>query len=428
MKRSELIIVLIIAIVVGIVTGFSAVLYNFILSSGASVLSRLLLQEKILYLIIPIIGASLSSVLYFFGKYDVNYGLGVGQVLAEIKLYKSQLIKPTQLVFNVISSWITLIFGFTAGRFGPIVHMGASIGSILAYKMSLSPENLRLLIGCGIGGTIASVFGLPLFAVVFVSEVIFREAIYKNMAPLLLAAYVSYGISKYLGVLKPLLPMVNGHFIFDYSFKHTLFLIFLSIVVIVLSISYVSCIEWFTSIFKRVKSQYFRFFIVAIVVGISAYILPLQMELHSATLTQLLTEELSIKVLLILILFHILTAGMTLGSGYIGGSFFPSLVIGSAGSVLFYEVSHTLFSLTYDLKQVGVLGACSMVGAIMNAPITAIALCIELTQSMSYLMPIILVVSISVSFSYLILQRDIFTKTVQRILKNNLKKEYISGS
>lgn len=417
MSKKENLKIIVIAIWIGVLTGLIAVGFNQAIEISVDALKPLLIESRYWYFLLPIIGSSVVIVLNKMALYDISYGFGVGQVLVELKNISKQIITPMRLLLDVLASCVTLIFGFTAGRFGPIVHLGASVGSMWSYKMNLNPESIRLLIGCGVSGTIASVFGLPFFAVVFVAEVIFRDAIYKNMAPLLMATFASFSISSMLGFNKPLLPIVGDYSNFIWSKSLGIFVIGLALFIGCVSILYIVSIEVASRQFKRLPNQTLRFFIAAVLVGISAYLLPLQFDVHSSTLNRILSGNLPIGILLAFVVFHTLTTSITLGSGYIGGNFFPGIAIGAGASLLYTKIINRFMVFTIDYEHIGVLGACCMIGCFVNAPISAIALCIELTQSTKFVLPIVLMVALSGSLTQLVLKRDIFTKTVERTMK-----------
>lgn len=415
--KKENYLILLLAVVIGVAMGWVAVGFNQAVIYGVQWIRPLLNDHRIMFFLLPLAGFVLVSLLNKMGLYDIEYGFGVGQVLAELRNIKKQIIRPMTLVLDVIASLITLVFGFSAGRFGPIVHLGASVGSTIGYRLNLNAESIRLLIGCGIGGTIASVFGLPFFAVVFVAEVVFREAIYRNIAPLLLTTYASYSMSTFLGFKEPLLPVVGDYSTFFWSYKEWGFVLGMAIFISLISVLYIWTLEKSAFIMKKIKCQTFRFLVAAICVGIGAYILPLQMDLHNESLSRVLSGELTMLTLVLFLVFHLILTGVTLGSGYIGGNFFPGVAIGAASSMLYTHVMMDYFKVNCDYKHIGVLGVCTMIGSFLNAPLSAIALCIELTQSTSFVLPMVLMVSVAGSISQLILKRDVFTATVERITR-----------
>ncbi len=406
-----------IAIVIGIVTGVIAAGFNEAVIRLIQLTSPALSWHRLFYVALPLIGAGLTYVIYRSGIDRDDMGFGVGQILVELRYIKRQIIKPMGLVFNTLMSLVTLATGLTAGRFGPTVHIGASVGSFVAYRMKLKAESVRLLIGCGIGGTLASVFGLPFFAVVFVVEVIFREAVYKNVAPLLITTYASYELSATLGFSKPLLPVVSDFSGFVWTQNLILFCIGLGCFTGVLSILYIKSLEWWQVALGKIGSPHKRLFFGALLVGLSGFILSMQFDLHSGTLSLILGTTLSVGTLCLYIALHLMTTGITLGAGFVGGNFFPGIGIGAAAGVLYTKFYTLVHPVQFDAQSVGILGACAMMAGFLNAPLSSIALCAELTQSTTFVLPIILISALSTIFTQVGLKRDAFTQAVQNTIK-----------
>ena len=140
--------VLILALVVGIISGFAALLLKYLihLISGALTSSVAINESNYLYLLWPVLGVLITSV---FVRYVVrdNISHGVTRVLYAISQKKSRL-KPHNMWASLISSSVTIGFGGSVGAEGPIVYTGAAIGSNLGSAFHLSPRVLMILVGC----------------------------------------------------------------------------------------------------------------------------------------------------------------------------------------------------------------------------------------------------------------------------------------
>jgi Chloride channel protein EriC len=63
----------------------------------------------------------------------------------------------------------------SAGREGPIVQLSASLGSMVADLLGLSPEDRRIAVAVGIGAGIGTVFKAPLGGALLAAEILYRR-------------------------------------------------------------------------------------------------------------------------------------------------------------------------------------------------------------------------------------------------------------
>ena len=83
---------------------------------------------------------------------------GISGVIASV--YARQgLIPGREALLGLLASSLTLGSGGSAGKEGPIVQIGASLGSKIAQLFQLTHQQTVLLLGCGAAAGIASAFG-----------------------------------------------------------------------------------------------------------------------------------------------------------------------------------------------------------------------------------------------------------------------------
>ena len=71
-----------------------------------------------------------------------------------------------------VSTFITHLFGGSAGREGAALQLGGSMGSMIGELISLDDKDMHIIVMCGMSGMFSALFGTPLAAVFFALEVI----------------------------------------------------------------------------------------------------------------------------------------------------------------------------------------------------------------------------------------------------------------
>jgi H+/Cl- antiporter ClcA len=90
----------------------------------------------------------------------------------------------------LIGTFMTHLFGGSAGREGTAIQTGASLADQLAKPLNMSAGGRRVLLMCGISAGFASVFGTPLAGAVFGLEVLAIGSLgYDAIAPCFLSAF-----------------------------------------------------------------------------------------------------------------------------------------------------------------------------------------------------------------------------------------------
>lgn len=96
---------------------------------------------------------------------------------------------------------ITHLFGGSAGREGTAVQMGAVIADQCKRWFTVSSEERRILLICGISAGFASVFGTPLAGAIFAIEVLFFSKVkFKSILPSFLVAYIAFYTVEFLPI------------------------------------------------------------------------------------------------------------------------------------------------------------------------------------------------------------------------------------
>ena len=104
--------------------------------------------------VVPTIGGLLVGILVYKYASEAK-GHGVPEVMEAIALRGGR-IRPIVAVVKSLASALTIGSGGSAGSEGPIVQIGASLGSTLGQALRLSDDRIRNLVACGAAGGVAA--------------------------------------------------------------------------------------------------------------------------------------------------------------------------------------------------------------------------------------------------------------------------------
>ena len=200
---SEPVLVMVLAVVVGLLSGLAAVALKTIVYHSSRIVAQLpagssaiFQHSSLIILLLPITGI-LLTVLFVKHVVRGDIGHGLPSVLLAISRNNSEL--PAKNMWtSLVASTITVAFGGSVGLEAPIASTGSAIGSNIGRWLRLSPKNVRLLLGCGAAGAIAGIFKAPFAAILFVVEVFLFDLTATTALPLLLSSLTAATVAYFL--------------------------------------------------------------------------------------------------------------------------------------------------------------------------------------------------------------------------------------
>ena len=424
---SERSFLLILAFVVGVLSGFAALLLKFLISIIASTLSEHIniTGANYLYLLYPVLGILIVGI---YVRYVVKDKIshGVTRVLYAISQNKSRL-KLHNTYTSVVASSITIGFGGSVGAEGPIVNTGAAIGSNLGSLFRMSPQILMMLVGSGAAAGVAGIFKAPIAGMLFAIEVLMIDLTTVSVMPLLIssitAATVSYIFTGY-----------SPEFVFDQSeaflTNRIPYTIVLGIVCGFTSLYFTKVIGKMESLFSKIHNPWYKFAFGGVILsGLIFCFPPLYGEGYEA-ITDLLTGDPStlfdgsvfyslrdnvwfvLLFLLMIILTKVFATSATNGGGGVGGTFAPSLYVGCMTGFFFAYLINTLGLFPGDglsCKNCALMGMAGVMSGVMHAPLMGIFLTAEMTGGYQLFLPLLIVSTISYCTVRLFVRYSIYT-------------------
>ncbi len=394
--------------------------------------------------IVPVVGALLTGLLNTALPTEFK-GHGVSSVIFGVSRRQSRL-RLRLLVRQWVGSTLTIGSGGSAGPEGPIVTIGAVVGSNIARVLRLDAKSGTTLLGCGAAAGLASVFNAPLAGIFFVLEVLLRDFSLRTFTPIVVAAVLSAATTQtIIGSNEPIFG-VAPDFIGDTEIPFTIgmapFFALLGVVSGLVAFVFTRSLQASERGFARLPGPTFlrpaagglllgllglgyMLTVGPDVFGRDADPVPpffgngylvihrlLEPDFYVPAAGSLLEDGWGLLVLALLAWagLKILATSLTIGSGGAGGLFAPSLVLGAiVGSVFGVAVVHTGWFPAANPAHFALVGMAAMVAATTHAPMTGVMLVYEITQTYSLIVPLMLCAVLSVIVGRLLSRDSVYT-------------------
>ncbi len=352
---------------------------------------------------LPIIGAIV--ILFFAWLTGYKYiRTGIPFVLHRLKIANG-VIPLRNTINQFIGSTVALAAGFSVGKEGPAVHLGAACSSYIGSKLNLPYNAIRSLSACGIAAGIAACFNTPVAAVLFVMEVILREYKVHIFIPVMIAAIV--------GSMTTTTIFGPAHE-FEYfttitlDSQHYLTLVLLGVVLGVIAFI-------FNRYLVLVIKHSARFHIVpriltaAFITGAIGYAVPYAMGTDLSAIDFSLQNNPELQLLLALLVAKMLMTITTLGLGIPGGIIGPILGIGAIIGTCISIIAMYFMPGDLQASDFALMGMAGFMAATLNAPLAALLCVVEMSNQIEIIVPAMIVIASScISSGQFFRNRSIF--------------------
>ncbi|MBE0378006.1 MULTISPECIES: chloride channel protein [Pseudoalteromonas] len=337
--------------------------------------------------LMPIIAAFLIALFAAFTGFK-HYRLGIPFVIHRIKSHYGQM--P---LYNTVNQFVggalALISGFSVGREGPSVHMGATGASILADKLHLPYNAMRTLSGCGVAAGIAASFNTPLAAVIFVMEVVMREYKVHIFVPIMLAAVTGALATQFVFGNASELELIT---ITTLSGWHYPFLILFGIALGAVAYAFNQNLMLIIRTFKPL-SMFPRLLLAGLIAGGIAYLVPQAMGSGMSAITLAVETPEDVQLLTTILIAKLLATLFAIGLGIPGGIIGPVIGLGVLMGTLMAFFAQFISPGVDIAGTYSVLGMAGLLAATLHAPLAALTTVMELTSSQEIIVPAMLVIT-----------------------------------
>ncbi|MCH7477463.1 MAG: chloride channel protein [SAR324 cluster bacterium] len=403
----EAAVLLVLAVLVGLGSGFSAVA----LSVGVRTAIGWITQWHGAWWLIfaPALGAGLSA-LYLRNLLRDDSGHGIPEMIRAVN-FGGGALRGDLIYSRLISSFLTVSSGGSAGLEGPIATSGGAIGSALGRLFRFNERRRLLLLGYGVAGAVAAIFNAPVTGTVFALEVILGEWSALSVLPTIISAVTATQFSRVILGNQIAFP----HLVFAFGTLDLVACLGLGLITGLLSVGFQRGLRFTERGFGRLPLPFWcRAVIGGLAVGLIGFFEPAVLHDGYDAIQGFLAGGGGLTLAAVggFVLLKYLASCVTLGSGGSGGVFAPGLALGSSVGFGFGRLLGLLApgGAVSAPSAYALVGMAGMVAGLMHAPLTGMFLVLEVTGGYRLVLPLMIVSVVAMLVSYYFEEGSVYTR------------------
>lgn len=350
--------------------------------------------RPLMFVLLPAVGGLVSGMIAQWLAPEVA-GPGTNAVIQAFHNSEGR-IRARVPLLKTMASIVTLATNGSAGRQGPLVQVGAGLGSLMGQLLRMPASELRILLLAGASGALAAVFGAPMGSAIIVCELMYREDMEgEALIPCTVSAIVAHIIHQLMYGAQPIFAIPEFHFV--ETLGELGWFALLGIVCAPVGRLYVRTFFTIRDWFHRLGHipGFMKPALGGLLTGVIGLFLPETLGIGYGWLQMAMLGKLALGTMAAAALLKILTTSLTVASGGSGGVFAPAIFIGGMLGGSLGNMGHALFP--EQLKEPAAFVLVGMGGffaGVAHTPIGSILLVCEMTRGYSLLVPLLIVATI----------------------------------
>jgi CIC family chloride channel protein len=339
---------------------------------------------------------------------------GVAGIMEAVALAGGRL-RYWRMPAKAVSAAVSIGAGASVGPEDPSVQIGANLGSLIGQALRLSDERMRALVAAGAAAGVAAAFNAPIAGVFFALEIILGELSGGALSVVVMAAVISAVFTQAVSGTQPAFRVPA--YAFGSAWELPLYL-GLGLLAGPLAALYVAALYRAQDLFHRLRRvpRWLKPALAGVAVGAIGVFLPQVMGVGYETIEAILANAgPSLGVLAALLLAKLLLTPASIGGGFPGGVFAPSLFLGACLGAAYGSLAERFFP-GQDIVPAAfaMVGMAAVLAGAVHAPLTAILLLFEMTNDYRIILPLMFAVVISLLVSQRLARDSVYTLGLAR--------------
>src|SRR6202140_1327472 len=362
-------------------------------------------------IVMPVIGGIIVGFMAKYGSEKIK-GHGIPEAMEAVLTSRSR-IEAKVAILKPLSAAIAIGTGGPFGAEGPIIQTGGAFGSLVGQVLSTPANERKVLLACGAGAGMAATFNTPIAGVILAIELLLFEFRGRSFVPLVIATTIATSIRQVLlgtGTMFRVLPM-------DFGIPRALpYYLVLGLVCGAIAIFFTKALYFVEDHFDRLPlSDFWHPAIGALALGIIGFFVPRVLGVGYDTLSDILNDNLALKVLLLVAVFKSLALLLSLGAGTSGGLLAPMFISSAAmGGLFAIGVNGIIPSAHLSPGACARVAMAAVFGSASRATFAFIVFAFEIVRDFNSVLPLMLFSVIATAIAMRYLPNSIMTEKLAR--------------
>jgi CIC family chloride channel protein len=343
-------------------------------------------------LLIPVTGGLLLAIIGYFFASKLK-----GQLADAIEanaLYGGRVSMRGSLLISV-QTLLSNGFGGSVGLEAGYTQICAAFSSHVGKRLAARRSDMRLLVACGAAGAISAAFSAPLAGAFFAFEVVLGAYTSAGLVPVIASSVASWLVARQL--TQQAFLMVPG-FPSPVSVEMIGQTVLIGVICAFASIILMVAVAFSERCFARLSffGGFLRPILGGALLGALALLTPTVLGAGHGAMQILLVSNPTWLLLTTTIVLKMLASAISLGSGFRGGLFFASLMLGALIGQLYSVVLSSPFpNLTLQPGTAAIAALAALGTGVIGAPFSMICLALEITGDFSVTVGAVVASSVS---------------------------------